>query len=235
MFLAINTSTLQFSLALLAEDGSVIAEHVMSRGKGHFGNLMPSLRFLLSSAETDILHVEGVAVATGPGSFTGLRVGLATAKGLCHGLGAPLVGVPSLRALASQVPFTPLPILSVLNSRRGELFAATYHWTDSGELAETTSEASLPVSRMSSLLKSKTLVIGTDFSRQTDLLREALGPAALFAPGHCWNLRASSLGFLALERFRSGDVDDPQALSPLYLRPPDIRPNPFSTAPVPKP
>ena len=200
----------------------------MARGKGHFGSLIPTLQFLLSSAAKEIRTLGGVAVATGPGSFTGLRVGLATAKGLCHGLEVPLVGVPSLDALANQLPFTPFPILAVLDSRKGELFTATYCWTEAGELEKTTQEASLPVSHVSSLVKMNTIVIGNNFQSQTHLLKETLGRRASFAPSHYWNLRASSLGFLALRRLHAGDVDDPQLLTPLYLRPPDIRPNPLA-------
>ena len=84
MILAVNTSTLQFALALMETDGSVLAEYLAAKGKGHFGTLMPALDFLLNTSESDILDLEGLIVAVGPGSFTGLRVGLSAAKGLCQ-------------------------------------------------------------------------------------------------------------------------------------------------------
>ena len=126
MILAINTSTLQFSLALLSEDGSVEADYLMSRGVRHFGGLMPALQFLLAQLQRHTPEIKAVVVAKGPGSFTGLRVGIAAAKGLCHGLGIPVIGISSLEALASQLPGAATPVAPLLDSRRGEVFTAQF-------------------------------------------------------------------------------------------------------------
>jgi tRNA threonylcarbamoyladenosine biosynthesis protein TsaB len=226
MILAINTSTLQFSLALLAESGGLVAEHMMSEGKGHFQNLMPALHFLLNSSEREIHEVTCIAVATGPGSFTGLRIGLSLSKGLCHALRVPVVGISTLEAMALQAPCADLPVVPLLYSRKGEVFAARFVWENNWVLKRTGDDTWVRFDEVPLLFQEPSLFVGNDYPTQATRLKDLLGERALLAPVHCWCLKASSIGSLALERFIHGDLDDPAALNPIYLRPPDIRPNP---------
>jgi len=226
MILAINTSTPQFGLALLDHDGTILAEYFMSREKG-FGSLMPALHFLLSKLKAEIHDQEAIAVATGPGSFTGLRVGLSTAKGLCHALEIPLIGIPGLKALASQLPYSDLPITPVLYSRKRELYTAQVIRNDDHNLTRTMDDRAIKIDDLPSIFNTSSRFIGNDFKNQSHLLNEALGSLVHLAPPSCWNLKASSVGALGLKRFHGNDVDDPQTLEPIYLRPPDIRANPF--------
>ena len=227
MILAINTSTPQFGLALLDEDGTILAEYFMSKEKGHFGSLMPALDFLLSKLKADIHDQQAIVVATGPGSFTGLRVGLSTAKGLCHGLGVPLIGITSLRALASQIPSSGLPITPILHSRKEELYAAQFIRNDSLKLLRSMDDIAIKINDFPSIFDKPSIFIGNDFSKQGHVLTNMLGTRAHLAPPHCWNLKASAVGALGVERFHARSFDDPQTLEPVYLRPPDIGPNPF--------
>ncbi len=130
MILSINTSTMQFALALLAEDGTLLTEYLMPGGKGHFGSLMPVLDFMLNSSKSNIRDLKCISVAIGPGSFTGLRVGISLAKGLCHGLCVPAIGISSLEAMASQIPYADFPVVPVITSRKGEAFTAQFIWGD---------------------------------------------------------------------------------------------------------
>ncbi len=227
MILAINTSTLEFGLALLDEEGTVSAEYFMSKGEAHFGTLMPALDFLLSASKSDIHSLRCLTVAIGPGSFTGLRVGLSVTKGVCHALQIPVVGVSSLEALASQLPYSHLPITPILDSRKGEFFAAQFTWDKGQGLQRTHEDLAFRPNELPSLFEVPALFVGNSFSSQAPLIRKMLGPRALLAPAPCWSLRASAVGFVGLKRFRLRAFDDPQGLSPIYLRPPDIRPNPF--------
>ncbi|MCP4681263.1 MAG: tRNA (adenosine(37)-N6)-threonylcarbamoyltransferase complex dimerization subunit type 1 TsaB [Desulfobacterales bacterium] len=224
MILAINTSTLQFGLALLKRDGTVPAEYFMSEDRRHFGSLMPALHFLLSTTRSHMKDMEAIIVAIGPGSFTGLRVGLSAAKGLCHALDVPVIGVSSLEALASQVPYSHLPITPVLDSRKGELFTARFVWTEDQELVRKGEDISLRLESFPSMFEGPAIFIGNDFGTQGPLIKKELGPRAIPAPAHCWNLKASALGFQGLKRLDANDFDNPQDLGPVYLRPPDIRP-----------
>ena len=226
MILAFNTSTLQYGLALLQEDGSVMAEYFLSKGKRHFAGLMPALDFMLTSSGADIHSVQVIMVATGPGSFTGLRVGLSTAKGLSHGLDVPIIGVPSLKALAYQLSYSGFPVISLLDSRKNEFFVARFTWNDKNSLVRNGEDVCLKAEDLSHLCREPTVFVGNDFAGQGSLIKERLGHRAILAPAHLWNPRASTVGLLGLERFHAHDFDDSQQLCPIYMRPPDIRPHP---------
>lgn len=211
-----------------------MTEYLMPGGKGHFGSLMPALDFMLNSSKSEIRDVKCISVAKGPGSFTGLRVGIALAKGLCHALQVPVVGISSLEAMANQIPYTDLPVVPVLHSRKGEAFTAQFTWNDNGELIRSGDDTSLKFEDLPSLFQKPALFIGNDYANQGPHINKLLGPLALLAPACFWNLRASSMGSLALKKFLLGDLDDPYLLNPVYLRPPDIQPNPFSPFSNPK-
>jgi tRNA threonylcarbamoyladenosine biosynthesis protein TsaB len=227
MILAINTSTLQFGVALLDEEGSVRVEYFMSRGEAHFGNLMPALDFLYSSSKSDIHSLKCLAIAVGPGSFTGLRVGLSVAKGLCHALEIPIVGISSLEALASQLFCSDLPITALLDSRKEEFFGAQFSRNDGCDLRRTHADFVLKADAQPALFELPSLFVGNSFSTQGPLIKKMFGDQARLAPALCWNLKASSVGVLGLKRFYDQAFDDPQTLSPIYLRPPDIRSSPI--------
>jgi tRNA threonylcarbamoyladenosine biosynthesis protein TsaB len=145
---------------------------------------MPSLHFLLTTANLDIHDLKGLVTAAGPGSFTGLRVGLSFAKGLCHALGVPLFGIPSLEAMASQFQHSALPITAILDSRKGEFFAAQFIWNHDNRLIRKWADMAVKLEDFPSLFEDRACFIGNDFAGQGPLIREALGPRALLAPAH---------------------------------------------------
>jgi len=228
MILAINTSALQFSLALLSESGALLAEHLATEKKGHFRNLMPALQFLLDSSAREIREVTCISVATGPGSFTGLRIGISLSKGLCQALGVPIVGVSTLEAMAIQVPYSDLPLVPILHSRKDEAFVARFVWDSERHLKRTCEDTWVKFDELPPLFRTPALFVGNDYPNQGTRLKDLLGRQAVLAPAHCWCLRASAVGTLALNRLLHGDLDDPSDLIPVYLRSPDIRPNPFA-------
>jgi len=228
VILAINTSTLQFSLALLSRKGGIVAEHLMSEERGHFGRLMPTLDFLLTSSGRKIQETVCIAVATGPGSFTGLRIGISLAKGLCHALRVPIIGISSLEAMAIQAPNLGVPVIPLLYSRKNEAFMARFVWGAGGRLQREQEDAWIQFRDIPRLFPGPALFVGNDYPNQGAQLRDLMGEQALLGPLHAWCLRASAVGSLALERYRMGDTDDPHFLNPVYLRPPDIRPNPYA-------
>ncbi|MBW1888404.1 MAG: tRNA (adenosine(37)-N6)-threonylcarbamoyltransferase complex dimerization subunit type 1 TsaB [Deltaproteobacteria bacterium] len=227
MILAINTSTTQFGLALLKEDETVVAEYLISPGSKNFKNFMPSIHSFLTTSKVDIQDLEAIIVAIGPGSFTGLRVGLATAKGIAQGLQIPIIGVPTLEAMASQLPFTTYPICPMIDSRKEEVFAALFRWGENHKMIEIKEDISLKILNLTSIINDTTLFIGNNFSHQGHMVKKIFGHKALLAPAHLWTLRASAIGSLGMKRLLENNFDDLQDLVPAYLRPPDIRPNPF--------
>ncbi len=191
---------------------------------------MPGIDFLLNASSVDRRDVKALIVATGPGSFTGLRVGLSEAKGMAQGLGIPVIGVSSLEAMAAQLPYAQCPVCPVIHSRKGEVFAALFRWNDGQQMIRTAEDTCLRIEDLPSIIVESTLFLGNDFNKQAHLITQTLGREAELAPAHLWNLKASAVGTLGLKRFLDHDFDDLQELVPTYLRPPDIRPN----LPVPK-
>ena len=230
MILAINTSTLQFSLALLKRDGVIAAEQLMFRKKGNFGSLMPAVDYLLSVSEARPGDLSAIAIATGPGSFTGLRIGISLAKGLCHALQIPLVGVSSLEALASQIPFAKYPIIPLLRSRKGEVFTARFILKNDHQLTRLQEDVSIKLTDLVATVREPAFIIGDGFEEQASVFGGKTKGEIILAPPQCWNLRASSVGTLGLRRFSRNDLDDPYGIKPVYLRPPDIRSNAFAPA-----
>ncbi|MBW2015722.1 MAG: tRNA (adenosine(37)-N6)-threonylcarbamoyltransferase complex dimerization subunit type 1 TsaB [Deltaproteobacteria bacterium] len=227
VLLALNTSSRQFSVALLKEEGDLVGELSLApQGKNYTG-LMPAVDYLLEHAGVRPRNLKAVAAAIGPGSFTGLRVGLAAAKGFCQGLDIPLIGISSLEALALQAPCCALPVCAILESRRGEVFSALFRRLEDEKVERVTEDMSIKIERLSSIVRERTFFLGNDFGRQGSLISKALGEDALLAPSSLWNPRASSVGCLALKRFHKADFDGLPDLVPTYMRPPDIRPNPY--------
>ncbi len=225
--LAINTSTLQFSIGLFLENGSLVSEYSMSPESKNFNGVMPAINHLLVTSNVQTANIQAVLVSKGPGSFTGLRVGLSAAKGFCQGLGIPIIGVSSLEAMASQASFVSFPVCPILDSRKGEVFAALFYRSGDKGMKRLTEETSFKLETLSSFIREETLFIGNDWSSQGPVLAEILGSRAILAPAPFWHLRAASVISAGLKRFESGEFDDLRDLVPAYLRPPDIRPNPF--------
>ncbi len=121
LLLALDTATETGSLALVAED-QVLMEYSLESHNAYLTCLMPGVAAILRNTGKEIADLAAVAVSTGPGNFTGLRIGLATAKTLAWSLKCPLVPVPTLEVLAAQFPFHPHPVGVVMDAKRGEVF-----------------------------------------------------------------------------------------------------------------
>ena len=227
MLLAINTSTPQFSMALLRKTGSLVAEQVVSARSRNFQALVPAFHNLLTTSGAVPKDLYAVAVAVGPGSFTGLRVGIAVAKGLCQGLGIPIIGVSSLEAMAGQCTNASVPICPLIDSRRGEVFTALFRWSREGNLVRMSEDVCLMMDALPSLVKETSLFVGNDHDSHAPCVYRHLGSKARLAPPHLWNLRASWVGWLGLRNAEERGFDRMSDLFPVYLRAPDIRTNPF--------
>jgi tRNA threonylcarbamoyladenosine biosynthesis protein TsaB len=227
MYLAINTSTRQYSLALLDKQGYLWGESTVRPSEKNFSRFMVGLEHLLSPLDIQPQGLEAVIIVQGPGSYTGLRVGMATAKAICQGLHIPIIGVSSLDTMANQLPQASLPICAILESRKGEVFAAVYKWQRPEGLVPLTGERTVRISELSALIEGPTLVIGNDYASQASVITHKVGQEAILVPPFLWCLKASSAGMLGLKRYEKGQEDNLRDLTPSYLRPPDIRPNPY--------
>ncbi|MBW1667468.1 MAG: tRNA (adenosine(37)-N6)-threonylcarbamoyltransferase complex dimerization subunit type 1 TsaB [Deltaproteobacteria bacterium] len=228
MILAINTSTTQFSIAILEDDGAILAEEIIFSGSKSFYSFMPALKELFSYSRVETAQLNAVAVSIGPGSFTGLRVGLSAAKGMCRALGIPIVGVSSLEAMAVQVPFSGYPVCPLISSRKGELFAALFKWSATqNRMMRITEDKCFRLKELGSLIHGETVFIGNDFEGQAEAIMNLYDQNALLAPSFMWTLKASAVGELGIREALERGYDNLDELVPAYLRAPDIRPNPF--------
>jgi tRNA threonylcarbamoyladenosine biosynthesis protein TsaB len=217
LILGIETSTMHGGVALLDEQG-LLAEYLLNVRATHTERLLPSIDRVLRDAGVTLEQMTGLAVAVGPGSFTGLRIGLATAKGLAAASGRPLVGVSTLEAIAWGLPFCAHPVCPVLDARKGQVYCAVYRH-DGERLIPVMDEAALSPDELISKIDEPTVFIGEGLSAYGDVLTGRLGRKALFPPVSQRGGRASAVGDLGRRRLLRGERDDVARLAPRYLRP----------------
>lgn len=215
---AIDTSTTAGSVALL-QDEQVVAEWYLQSAKTHNRRLLSSLNDVLRQAGWSLKDADGFAATIGPGSFTGLRIGLSTVKTLAWSLSKDYVGVSSLDALAAGLFFSPLPVCSVLDARKNEVYFALYRPTGLGHPALQGSYLVDKPHRLARSITEQTVFCGDGWLLYKDFLQESLGELAVEAPAPCHMIRASHVGFLAMQRMLAGKGDDPMLSAPLYVRP----------------
>jgi tRNA threonylcarbamoyladenosine biosynthesis protein TsaB len=226
VILAINTSSLRFSIALVKESGALIGEYSLVAGPRGSRPLFPAMDWLLSQSGSDLRKAKAVAVAGGPGSFTGLRVGVSMAKGLCQALEVPLISVSSLEALASQLCHTAFPVCPLIGARKGEVFTALFQSRREGGMARMAGDSCLKVAELPAFTRGKAVFVGDDYDSQAPAVVKSMGKDALPAPISFWSPKAGPVGEIGLRRFRDGEWEDLDSYVPSYFRPPEIGPNP---------
>ena len=228
--LAIETATPAGSVALL--DGHQIVrevtEHVPQR---HLEWLAPAIAAILESSGWRPEEVEGVAVSLGPGLFTGLRIGIATAAAWAYARGVPVVGVSTLEVVAAGTVAAGATglICPVLDARRGEVAFALFEWKPLAMrvLSDTIGPVSTLLQRMPEG-RSVTFT-GDGVPRILDAIRSR--PLTVIAPEGSWHPRATFVGAVALGRLAHGDRDDPYLLRPVYARGAGITPSQWTVLP----
>ncbi|HVB74072.1 MAG TPA: tRNA (adenosine(37)-N6)-threonylcarbamoyltransferase complex dimerization subunit type 1 TsaB [Ktedonobacteraceae bacterium] len=242
LLLALDSSTRQASVALCTED-TLSGEYTWQVGNNHSVELLERIQRLVIECGHTMQSIEAIAVATGPGSFNGLRVALATAKTLAYALRVPLAGISTLDIVAAQQQHWHGPICALLEAGRSELYAACYLFDES----EQAGQLSYDMRRLSDYLLDSPAQLrvyihahlnewsGTPGERQLPpvlfcgeiseascvALAEQL-PESLFLTSLQSTRHASTLATLAFQHFQHGIVDDPFLLEPLYLRRPSI-------------
>jgi tRNA threonylcarbamoyladenosine biosynthesis protein TsaB len=217
--LGIETSTKTGSVAIASEDG-VIAQYSLNIEVTHSERLMSTVDRVLTDTGFTTADMDGYAVAIGPGSFTGLRIGLAAVKGLALVTGKPVAAVPTLKALAWNLPYAAYPVCPMLDARKNEVYAATYRFEGSA-LFYVMAEAVISLSRLSGRISEKTLFTG-EASRlfRKDII-ELFGDRALFAPISAILPSAAAVAEIGLDMIKSGKLADPDSLTPMYIRRPE--------------
>lgn len=214
--LAVDTATTTCSVAL-ADRGGVIAELSYFQKESHSRHLIGMVTALLGVAAVRLEDVDGFAVDVGPGTFTGLRIGLATIKGFASANQKPAVGVSSLDTLAGQAGFSSGHICCMLDARRGEVYTARYTARDN-KVERTTAQQTLPPHEAVAADDGPCLYIGSGAVAYRGVIAEIAGESACFAKGEANHLRAATVARLGLRQLFDRGSGDPAILVPDYIR-----------------
>ncbi len=213
--LAIDTSSLNATVSVINDD-KLLGEFTISNKNTHSQIIMPMLDDMLKFAGVDIDDIDIFAAAIGPGSFTGLRIGIATTKALAQGGGKKIIGISSLHGLSENVYEEGKIICPIIDARRGDVYNALYL---NGECIQ--KERAINIETLLDELEEKQekiVFVGDGVLLHKDLIIEKLSEKALFAPPSKIMAKASSIANLALKRAKNNDFDDIYNLEPIYLR-----------------
>ena len=216
--LALETSGSTCSVALL-DDSKVIADFNCNTGTTHSQNLMPMIDQVQKFSDTNLDNIDVLACSVGPGSFTGLRIGIATVKGMALSLNKKVIAVPSLVGLAYNVPFFDGIICSVLDARNDNVYAALFEYKDKPcMMGQYISDS---VDSLIEVLKTKDcniMFVGDGAIAYKDKFIENFEDRALFMPYHLNFQNATSIAKAAFDKATLGEYDDYNSITPLYLK-----------------
>ncbi|NOZ69152.1 MAG: tRNA (adenosine(37)-N6)-threonylcarbamoyltransferase complex dimerization subunit type 1 TsaB [Deferribacteres bacterium] len=215
--LALETSTLTGGIAIADNSLGLIAEVRVNVRIAHAERLMPSVEWLLKASGTGIHEIDAFAVSIGPGSFTGLRIGLSTVKGLSYATDKPVVPVPTLDAFAMSLPFCSYVICPMLDARKNEVYAALYRWEDN-VCRKIMPEAAINPRELLHRFDGPVVVMGDGAETYRGLIKDVLKDKAVFAPASRMSPSASTVAEAAFERLGQGITADIATLAPFYVR-----------------
>lgn len=215
--LGIDT-TGQTASAALVEDDKLIAEFTLNYKLTHSQTIMPMIAEIIERSETDKASIDCIACAAGPGSFTGLRIGAATAKGFALAWDKPIVAVPTLDALAYNVFETDKIICPIMDARRNQVYAAFYMW-ENGKMLRLTDHMAESIDRIievAQILEREVIFLGDGVPVHKEKLQQDKN--FLFAPSHCNMQRASSVAALGKIMAEEGMAKSGDEFELIYLR-----------------
>lgn len=224
--LAIDSSGLVASVAIICDD-VLQAEYTINYKKTHSQTLLPMLEEVRNLIELDMSTVDAIAVACGPGSFTGLRIGSATAKGLGLALNKPLIAVPTLEGLAYQLYGTDKLVCPIMDARRNQVYTGIYEFggdinpEGTYPLITIEEQSALDINDIAdklNLLGREVCLLGDGVPVFRDVLSKLLTVPYSFAPAHMNRQSAAALGALARIYYMNGRIESASKHQPLYLR-----------------
>jgi tRNA threonylcarbamoyladenosine biosynthesis protein TsaB len=218
--LAIDTSTSLASIAI-AVDEQIVAESLLNTNRTLSARLVPEIERLLATAGLEISDIDLFASSVGPGSFTGVRGGVATIQGLALAVGTQCAGFSSLAMLAMNFPFSNTLVCPMLDARKGELYAALYDCSStipSPHITDCVLPPAVLLDQIAATTGEPVIFFGDGAVRYHDQIDGRLGDQALFAPFPFHSPHAANGVLLALHASRHGTLLEPSQLLPVYLR-----------------
>jgi tRNA threonylcarbamoyladenosine biosynthesis protein TsaB len=216
--LGIDTSTSCGSVGLI-DDESIISEYLLNIPVTHSERLLGAIELILKEARFAIGDLDGWALSLGPGSFTGLRIGVSTAKGLAFATQKPVAGVSTLDVLAHQISPTPYLICPILDARKGEVYTAFYRYEEGNDLKRQSAYQAIKPEELIKKIQERTIFIGDGVRTYGEYLRNSLASLAISPPPPLNLPHGSVVAKLGLEILRKGECLDLATFTPLYVRP----------------
>ncbi len=216
--LGIDTSTSCGSVGLI-EDEETVSEYLLNIPVTHSERLLGAIDVVLREARRRIEEVEGWVIALGPGSFTGLRIGISTVKGLAFATGKPVAGVSTLDVLASQIAPTSYLICPILDARKKEVYAGFYRYRGEASPTRQSEYQAISPESLVSQIKEQTIFIGDGVRTYGDFLRNRLGSLAILPSSPFHVSHGSMTARLGMNLLKKGEHLNLSAFSPLYIRP----------------
>lgn len=217
--LALDSSGLVASIAVVADD-NLIGEYTINYKKTHSQTLLPMLDEVVKMTELDLKSIDVIAVAAGPGSFTGLRIGSATAKGLAFALGKDIVSVPTVDALAYNMWGSKDVICPIMDARRQQTYTGLYDF-ENGTMNTILPQCVVMIDEIVEKINSlgrKVIFLGDGVPAFSEYIKENIQVPYDFAPAMCNKQRASAVACLAAKLYEQGKVETAAEHSPDYLR-----------------
>ena len=234
--LAIETSTMLGGIAICDDSAGMVAESRLNVKSTHSERLMTEIDHILKQSALSISDIDAFAVAIGPGSFTGLRIGLSTAKGLSYATGKPIVTVPTLEAFAWNFPFSRYPVCPLLDARRKEVYAALFRWEVDG-FVRVVDETAIGIKVLlkeinmcippsprfdkgdeGGSLQEAVIFTGEGALSYRDEIIGEMEGHALFAPPEKMVPSPANVASLGMKKALRGEFSEPVSLVPWYLR-----------------
>ena len=217
--LGIDSSGLVASVALVA-DGVMTAEYTTNFKKTHSQTLLPMIDEIVSMTNTDLDTIDAIAIAAGPGSFTGLRIGSATAKGLGLALNKPIIPVPTTEGLAYNLFGTQDIICPIMDARRNQVYTGIYEFRQGSFLIQE-GQMAVGVEELIERLRKynrRVVFLGDGVPVYGEQIKLAMGADCYFAPPHLLMQRAGAVCSRAIHLYEEGIVETAQEHKPEYLR-----------------
>lgn len=217
--LAVDTSSSVAAVAVM-ENEKLLGEYSINHKKTHSQRLMPMIAELLSSLELSPKDIDIYAASSGPGSFTGLRIGVTAVKAMAYAAGKPVVSVPTLDAIAYNIPMCDSFVCPIMDARNNQVYTTLYKW-EKGFQIRVLDYMGIHVEELTQIIKEKSnsvVFVGDAVEIHSEYLKSALGELCEIAPGSLLLQKASSVAYAALVKARRGELESCFEMSPYYLR-----------------
>jgi tRNA threonylcarbamoyladenosine biosynthesis protein TsaB len=217
--LALDSSGLVASVAIASEH-TLLAEYTINFKKTHSQTLLPMLDEIVRMVDLDLSEVDAIAVSSGPGSFTGLRIGSATVKGLGFALDKPIISVPTVDCLAYNLFATDRMVCPIMDARRNQVYTGLYEFVND-KLVIISPQKVVAIDEIIDEINrtgKEVIFLGDAVPMQADNIRESAKVGYSFAPLHMNRQRAGSVAALGLEYYRRGRTETASEHQPIYLR-----------------